>query len=42
MKSVTVTRANMDIVLDCTQPQRFEEFSREALGYRVLGHDGRS
>jgi predicted enzyme related to lactoylglutathione lyase len=31
-----VTKANMDIVLDCADPQRLEEFWSVALGYRSM------
>jgi hypothetical protein len=31
-----VTKSNMDVVIDCADPQRLERFWRAALGYRSL------
>ena len=31
-----MAKSNMDVVLDCTEPQRLEAFWRAALGYRSL------
>lgn len=33
-------KANLDITLDCGDPEKLSEFWRRALGYRVLGSDG--
>jgi len=32
-------KARLDLVLDCSEPQRLMEFWREALGYRVYYSD---
>jgi predicted enzyme related to lactoylglutathione lyase len=32
-----VTKANIDVVLDCANPQKLGQFWAAALGYRVLG-----